>query len=137
MAIQWAIPDDVTAADLEGVLGKSSTGQIEYWLGRAKRAILSAVPDLEARVASGRVASEVPQDVQIDLALGKFANPGGIRTVQESNGPTGGSVTYGGDNPGTLELSKQQIRDLLGAVRPKGRAGGISMIPPRTVDTWR
>ena len=131
MAIIWATPSDAKAADLEAVLDRSSEAQIEYWLGRAKRAILSAVPDLEARVGSGRVGDEVPQDIQVDLVLGKFTNPGGVRTVQESNGPSSGSITYGGDSPGTLELSKQQLRDLHGASRPKGRAGVISMVPNR------
>lgn len=131
MAIEWATRDDVKAADLDSTLGTSIDSQIDYWLGRAKRAILNAVPDLEARVTTKRVAIDTPGDVQVDLVLGKFANPGGIRTVQETNGPTSGSVTYGGDNPGTLDLSKQQLRDLLGAGKPKGRAGSISMIPAR------
>lgn len=131
MAITWATKEDAKAADLDGTLTGFDDAKIDYWLGRAKRAILNAVPDIEARVAAKRVDSDTPGDVQIDLVLGKFSNPGGIRTVQESNGPTSGSVTYGGENPGTLELSKQQLRDLLGAGRPKGRAGGISMIPSR------
>lgn len=132
MAITWATKESARAADLDGTLNGVDDAKLDYWLGRAKRAILNAVPDIEARVAAKRVAPETPGDVQVDLVLGKFSNPGGIRTIQESNGPTSGSITYGGDNPGTLELSKQQLRDLLGAGRPKGRAGGISMIPPRT-----
>lgn len=131
MAITWATSAEAKAADIEGSLTGVDDEKITYWLGRAQRAILSAVPDIEARVDSKRVAADVPKDVQIDLVLEKFANPGGIRTIQETNGPTSGSVTFGGDNPGTLELSKRQIRDLLGPARPKGRAGIISMVPNR------
>ena len=129
--IFWATPDDLTAADLEGVTDGLEDQVLDYWLGRARRAVLSEVPlsVLGSRIRDGVVDPEAPQDVQIDLVLGKFANPGGIRTVQESNGPSSGSITYGGDSPGTLTLTAQH-RKMLGIT-------GAGRRVARTVDTWR
>lgn len=129
--IEWATPDDLTSADLEGVTDALEEGVLSYWLGRARRAILAEAPlaVLAARIRDGAVDAEAPQDVQIDLVLGKLANPGGIRTVQESNGPSSGSITYGGDSPGQLTLTAQH-RKMLGVTSGSRRAAG-------TVDTWR
>ncbi len=130
-SITWATPDDLTSADLEGVTDGLEPSVLGYWLGRARRAILAEAPltVLAARIRDGAVDTEAPQDVQIDLALGKLANPGGIRTVQESNGPSSGSITYGGDSPGTLTLTAQH-RKMLGIT-------GAGRRLARTVDTWR
>lgn len=128
VVIAWANPQDVADADIGGVTAALSVEQVSYWLGRAERAILAAVPDLESRILAGRVSPEAPADVQIDLVLGKVGNPGGIRTIQESNGPTSGSVTYGGDTPGEMALTAAQIKAL----------GGPSAVrrAARTVNTW-
>ncbi|WME22146.1 hypothetical protein [Brachybacterium sp. GU-2] len=129
--IEWATETDLEGADLEGVTAAYETAQMTYWLGRAKRAILAEVklPVLAERVRAGLVDEDAAKDVQIDLVLGKFANPGGVRTVQESNGPSSGSITYGGDSPGQLTLTAQH-RKMLGVTSGSRRAAG-------TVDTWR
>lgn len=134
--IVWATLPDLKDADIGGVTASLTDSSITYWLGRAERTIREAVPDLEVRIADARVSEGVPADVQIDLVLAKVSNPGGIRTIQESNGPTSGSVTYGGDKPGQMVLDKDQLQRLLGAPRPKGRAGGISMIPADAGCSW-
>ena len=79
-------------------------------------------------MSAGRVAVESPADVQVDLVLSKVGNPGGIRTIQESNGPTSGSVTYGGDTPGEMALTAAQIKALGGGAIVRRQAG--------TVNTW-
>ena len=130
-SIEWAVPDDLRAADLEGVSGGIEEESLVYWLGRARRAILAEAPVavLVQRILTGGVDRDAPRDVQIDLALGKLANPGGVRTVQESNGPSSGSITYGGDTPGQLFLSAHH-RKVLGISSVGTQVAG-------TVDTWR
>jgi hypothetical protein len=129
-SISWATESELNSADLEGVTHGLEAEQLTYWLGRAKRAILAKapLPVLSARVSGGLVDGEAPKDVQIDLVLGKLGNPGGIRTVQESNGPSSGSVTYGGDSPGQLTLTAHH-REMLGITSASRRAA-------RTVQTW-
>lgn len=130
-SITWADDGELTAADLEGVTGGFSTDQLTYWLGRARRTILAEVTAevLAQRIREQKIDEDAPKDVQIDLVLAKLGNPGGIRTVQESNGPTSGSVTYGGDSPGQLTLTAQHRR-LLGFSTTGRRTA-------KTVDTWR
>lgn len=129
--IQWASSASVTEADLEGVTAGLALSSLTYWLGRARRAILADFPLalLNARIAEGVVDPQAIQDVQVDLVLGKLANPGGVRTMQESNGPSSGSITYGGDTPGQLTLTAEHRR-MLGA-------SGAGRRVARTVDTWR
>lgn len=128
--VDWATPDDLRSADIGGVTASFTNAQISYWLGRAQRAILDEVPVavLADRIDSGKVAATVPADVQIDLALEKFGNPSGIRTIQESNGPSSGSVTFGGDAPGKLALTADHRRKLGIRSRDERVAG--------TVPTW-
>lgn len=130
-AIEWATPDTLEQADLEGVTDAFTQQQVTYWLGRAMRAILDEVPAdvLLDRIESGKVSETVPADVQVDLVLSKFGNPGGIRTIQETNGPSSGSVTYGGDSPGQITLTAEHRRKL--GIPSYGRRTA------RTVPTWR
>ena len=130
-SITWANDDELIAADLEGVTGGFTPDQLTYWLDRARRTILAEVTadTLAQRIREQKIDKDAPKDVQIELVLSKLGNPGGIRTVQESNGPTSGSVTYGGDSPGQLTLTAQHRR-LLGFSTKGRRAAG-------TVDTWR
>lgn len=128
VAIRWAAPTDVGRADLEHSVDGADEQAVAYWLGVARRAITTRVPDLLQRIESGRVDPESPADVQIELVLGKLSNPSGIRTVQEANGPTSGSVTYGGESPGQMVLSAAQVALLGGSGR--GRRAAV------TVPTW-
>lgn len=130
-SIIWATEEEAKGADLENVTSEYEDSQLTYWLGRAKRAILAEVTAivLAQRIAAGTIDKDAAKDVQVDLVLGKLGNPGGIRTVQETNGPSGGSVTYGGDTPGQLTLTAQHRR-LLGVPIAGRRAA-------RTVETWR
>lgn len=129
--IEWADTSELQSADLENVTDGLDAKQLEYWLGRARRAILAEVKAqiLVGRVRDQSIDKDAPKDVQIDLVLAKLGNPGGIRTVQESNGPSSGSVTYGGDSPGQLTLTAAHRR-MLGGLTAGRRVA-------RTVDTWR
>lgn len=128
--ISFATPETVKGADLEGVTTGYEDKQIDYWLGRAERAILAAAPAdvLTARIEAGAVDRDAPADIQVDLVLGKLGNPGGVRTVQETNGPASGSVTYGGDTPGQLTLTAEHRRAL--GIPTRGNRAA------RTVPTW-
>lgn len=129
-SINWATSAELGHADLEHVADGLEEEQLTYWLDRAKRAILAEVPVavLAQRITEGKVDKGAAKDVQIDLVLGKLANPGGVRTVQESNGPSSGSITYGGDSPGQLTLTAHHRR-MLGVPSAGRRAA-------RTVATW-
>jgi hypothetical protein len=102
---------------------------VDVWIARAERMIRNNVPDLQARLDAE--ADLVPpvtdlldsvRDVVVAVVTRIFRNPEGVRTRQESTGPLGGSVTYGGNDPGGLALTADELTSL------RGSSGGAFMV---------
>ena len=105
----WAAPDDV----IDSWIGDDAPDDdllIAKWIGRAERLIRREFPSLADRVASGAEPdlAETVNDVVVSMVTRVFRNPSGHRSVsgQETTGQFSGSntITFGGDNPGALEL---------------------------------
>ena len=105
----WATPDDV----IDSWIGDDAPDDdllIAEWIGRAERLIRREFPSLADRIASGAEPdlAETVNDVVVSMVTRVFRNPSGHRSVsgQETTGQYSGSntITYGGDNPGALEL---------------------------------
>jgi len=64
------------------------------------------------------------QDVVTAMVQRVFRNPEGVRQRQETTGPFTGSVTYGGDQPGSLWVSDAE----LGMISPAGTNRGAFTI---------
>lgn len=92
---------------------------LQTWIDRAERKIRREVHDIADRLA---VPDTDPvyepdllgtvQDVVAEMVERKFRNPEGVRTAQDTTGPMSGSVTYGGDQPGQLWLTPDNLADL-------------------------
>lgn len=120
VADTWIGPDAPTDIDL-----------ISAWVGRTERLIRRRVPDIADRLAadpSGDLLATV-QDVVCAVVARAFRNPEGIRQRQETVGQFSGSVTYGGDTPGALELLPDELAALTGGTSGARRAGAVDMIP--------
>jgi len=127
----WTTADQVVAAWI-GDDAPTDLVKIDTWIGKAERLLRSKVPDLTGRVYDGLVAepdllSNV-MDVVVSMVQRVFRNPEGVRTRQESTGPFGGSVTYGGDQPGALWVTDEELAMLALAGSSRG-AFSIDMIP--------
>lgn len=105
----WATPDDV----IDSWIGDDAPDDdllIAKWIGRAERLIRREFLSLADRIASGAEPdlAETVNDVVVSMVTRVFRNPSGHRSVsgQETTGQFSGSntITYGGDNPGALEL---------------------------------
>ena len=125
----WTSAADVLA-DWIGDDAPTDTVKVDSWIGKAERLLRAKLPDLQARVDAaaepdllGNIA-----DVVTEMVHEVFRNPEGVRTRQESTGPFGGSVTYGGDKPGALRVTSEQLERLSPAGGSKG-AFTIDMIP--------
>ena len=129
----------VTAADvIDSWIGDgapSDTALVDSWIGRAERLVRRSVPDLQARIdveaASIPASTELldtARDVVVAVVQRIFRNPEGVRTRQESTGPLGGSVTYGGAEPGGLALTSDELASLRGSTGGQ-RAFTVDMIP--------
>lgn len=125
----WTTAAEVVAAWIGGD-APTDTALVDVWVGKAERLLRAKVPGLSARVAADPVVEPDllgnVKDVVTAMVQRVFRNPEGIRTRQESTGPFGGSVTYGGDQPGALWVSDAE----LSLISPAGSNRGAF-----TVDT--
>lgn len=102
---------------------------VNTWIGRVERMIRRNIPDLQARldIEAGLVPAstellDVTRDIVVAVVTRIFRNPEGVRTRQESTGPLAGSVTYGGNEPGGLALTADELTSL------RGSSGGAFMV---------
>lgn len=127
----WTTATEVIAAWI-GDDAPTNTALVGVWVEKAERLLRSKVPDLQARLDAG-TATEPDllgnvQDVVTEMVQEVFRNPEGVRQRQEGSGPFTGSVTYGGDKPGALRVTADQIK-LLSSVSASNGAFTISTIP--------
>ena len=108
----------------------SDTAKVDTWIDKAERLLRSKAPTLQARLAADPVTEPDllgnVKDVVTEMVQEVFRNPERIRQRQEGTGPFTGSVTYGGDHPGALQVTDSQ----LALISPAGSNRGAF-----TVDT--
>lgn len=132
--MSWTKPSDVTDAWI-GDDAPGNTTTVQTWIDKAEREIKRRVPDIQSRIEAE--AAEVPPvtdlldtaiDVVVAMVTRKFQNPKGYRQVQTTTGPFSESGTIGGDNPGQLYLTDDELAKLSDA----GSRGAfmIDLIPP-------
>ncbi len=129
----WTKPVDVTNAWI-GEGAPTDTVKIQSWLDTAEREIKFRVPGVQARIDAE--AAEVPArtdlldtavDVVVAMVTRVFRNPEGIRQTNLTTGPYTTSKTYGGDVPGGLGLTDDELAKLQGK---RGGAFTIDLMPP-------
>jgi hypothetical protein len=130
--MSWTTPADVTGAWI-GEGAPTDTAKIQKWIDKAEREIKFRVPDIEARIdAEGALVPpvtnllEIAKDVTVSMVIRVFRNPEGIRQTNITTGPYTSSKTYGGDVPGGLGLTDDELAKLQGA---RGGAFTIDLIP--------
>lgn len=129
----WTSPDDVILAWI-GEGAPTDDEQTQIWINKAEREIRFRVPDIQTRIdaEAARIPPvtdllETAKDVVVSMVTRVFRNPEGIRQRNTTTGPFTESATYGGDTPGGLGLTDDELAKLQG-VRARG-AFTISMIP--------
>lgn len=129
----WTAHGDVTGAWIgEGV--PTDTAKITSWIAKAEREVKYRVPDIQARIdAEGAEEPartdllDTAKDVVVAMVTRVFRNPEGIRQTNVTTGPYTASKTYGGNQPGGLGLTEDELAKLQGA--RSGSAFTVSMIP--------
>ena len=108
----WTTASEVTAAWIGGD-APTDTALVTVWVDKAERLLRAKVSGLDARVGEDPVTEPDllgnVKDVVTAMVQRVFRNPEGVRTRQESTGPFGGSVTYGGDQPGALWVTDAEL----------------------------
>jgi hypothetical protein len=127
----WTTAAEVTAAWIGGD-APTESALVDVWIGKAERLLRAKVPGLDARVTADPLLEPDllgnVKDVVTEMVQEVFRNPERIRTRQESTGPFGGSVTYGGDKPGALRVTAEQI-ELLSLAGTNRGAFTVDTIP--------
>ena len=125
----WTQPSDVTGAWIGGG-APSDNDQIQTWIDKAEREIKYRVPDIQARIDAESPATDLldtANDVVVAMVTRVFRNPEGIRQTNVTTGPYTASKTYGGNQPGGLALTEDELAKLQ-SVQSSG-AFTVSMIP--------
>jgi hypothetical protein len=127
----WTLATDVTGAWI-GPDTPTDSALVSVWIEKAERLLRSKIPDLSARIGADPVTEPDllgnVKDVVTEMVQEVFRNPERIRQRQEGTGPFTGSVTYGGDQPGALRVTAEQIT-LLSVAGISTGAFTIDMIP--------
>lgn len=143
----WTTAQDVLDAWI-GDDAPTDLALVDVWLSKAEREARFRVSDLQARIDAQ--AALIPpstdlldaaKDVIVAMVTRVFRNPEGIRQTSVGEGPFSESRTYGGNTPGGLAMTDDELEKLRG-VLAAGRAFSIDMIPatspfsPNYVSDW-
>lgn len=129
--MSWAVAEDVTGSWI-GEGAPDDAVLVQKWIDKAEREVRRKVPDLQARVDAEAEAGstdllQATVDVVVAMVTRKFRNPESIRQTNVTTGPYTTSKTYGGDLPGDMAMTDDELAKLQGQT---GGAYSISMIPP-------
>lgn len=129
----WTLPADVTGAWIGGGVPTDNV-KIQLWIDKSERLIKRRVPDIQDRIDAEAAESpartdllSTTKDIVVAMVTRVFRNPEGIRQANETTGPFTQSKTYGGEQPGGLGLTDDELTALQGEVA--GDAFSIDMIP--------
>jgi hypothetical protein len=125
----WTLPKNITDSWIGGDAPTDST-LVEVWIGRAERLLRTKVPTLQQRISSGEPdLLEKTRDVVSNMVQRVFRNPEGIRQKNTTTGPFTESTTYGGDQPGYLWVTDEELGSLTQGVPGRRRAFTINTMP--------
>lgn len=129
----WTDVDDVSGGWIGDDIPEDD-GLVQKWIDRAERLIRREFPDLQARIdaAAEPDLEDTVVDVVAAMVTRVFRNPSGHRSIsgQETTGQFSGSntITFGGNNPGALELLDAERAALGGPDAHRGRRA-FSVLP--------
>lgn len=116
----WTTAQDVIDAWI-GDDAPDDLWKLQKWIDKAEREIRRRVPDLQARIDVE--ADLIPPvddllldaiDVTVAMVTRVFRNPRGTRQKSVTTGPFSEQETFGGNNPGLLELTDEELSKLQG-----------------------
>lgn len=105
---------------------------VQVWIERAERLLRRKKGlGLKARIALEEDdLLETVQDVVSNMVQRVFRNPRGTRSTNTATGPFSESETFGGDQPGYLWITDEELASLSPAASGKGSAFMVDTLPP-------
>jgi hypothetical protein len=125
----WTTADDVIDAWI-GDDAPTDANKVGIWIDKAEREVRVQVPTITDRITADTTGDLLAntKDVVIAMVQRVFRNPEGVRQVSEGTGPFSGSKTYGGNHPGALYLTDEELSKLSPAGQNSG-AFTVDSIP--------
>lgn len=136
MALLWTEPADVRSRWI-GEKPLPEDTQIATLLEDAEDTVLAEFPDLPDRVEAEEIPEARVKKVVARIVMRHLRNPEGTRQRQSGAGPYQESITYGGDEPGSMYLTDEDRAELGGV--GQGAAFTIDQTPavvPTSPDAW-
>lgn len=127
----WATPQDVRDRWLGSTPLDVTDEQLEVLIADAEDTINRTFPDIQDRIDSSELPLTRVVKVVARMVIRHLRNPEGIRAVQEGAGPFQVSRTWGGNEPGALWLTDEDMAEL--APGRRGRAFTIDTTPIESV----
>jgi len=135
----WADPEDVIDSWI-GPNRPDDEDLVALWIAKAEREVRRQVPDIVTRLEADPVDEpdlrENLRDVLVSMVQRVFRNPEMIRQVNETTGPFSESRTYGGDLPGGLGLTADEL-DKLRLESIAGRAFEVDPLAGYAGPPWK
>lgn len=126
----WTSPESVIGSWI-GEDRPTDENLVEVWVGRAERLLRKKKGiGLSPRIEAGEDdLLETVQDVVSNMVQRVFRNPRGTRSTNTATGPFSESETFGGDQPGYLWVTDEELASLAPAESGKGSAFTIDTMP--------
>ena len=127
---KWARVSDVQDAWLGGELDLPEE-KVLTWICKAERKLAREVPHLVDRIDSGNEPDllETVRDVVAAMVERKMRNPEGYRQTMDVGGPITRQAMYGGDTPGELTITDDELASLA-PPDTRGKAFSIDLHDP-------
>lgn len=109
--MSWTDPPDVIDAWI-GEGAPSDPDLVQVWIDKAEREVMYRVPDVLTRISAGDLDQQVVIDVVVAMVTRVFRNPEGFRQKATTAGPFTESSTFGGNIPGALGLTDEELAKL-------------------------
>lgn len=110
----WTTPEEVSERWIGQTEIPVDDMTLEALIGDVEEQILAEFPDLADRVEQGDITKRRITITTAIVIMRHLRNPEGKRSIAETKGPYTHSTTWGGDEPGSLTLTDEDLRRLLG-----------------------
>lgn len=110
----WTVYADVTNRWIGEDL-TATESQVTTLIADAEDTVLRAFPTIQTRIdAIDNTKLPIARVIKVvsRMVIRHLRNPTGQRSTAETRGPNQMTVTYGGDEPGALYLTPEDIREL-------------------------
>lgn len=128
----YTSPEDIRLRMVGASEDTLTDEQINVKIAETEDRFGEAIERFENRIESGEIPVTRVIRIVSAIVVGHLQNPLGYRSIQDTQGSYSSSLTFAGDTPGSLYISSDDIKEMLGKPRgSKQSAFTISTLPQK------